>query len=393
MATKRRNRASGVWTAIYVVILILWILFLCACGLYVLNEVWEYASVYDQTQIDPVIEDYFNRLQTNMWTDGMDVLVRTMPHPTKTDAEVKELIQTTLRQNPLSYAVKPGFARSDSVTYNILCGANIIGEVILTHDTTVNLVKDIDLPSAVVGVLAKMGVAIQPELYPWKVAGESYDFAELGLYSSVRVTVPENYRVEVDGVTLGPEYIIETGIKYDNLTNLYYEYEGLPTKVTYKLEDSMGDSNVVIYDENGSVFEIDENESDAQFMKQLDEATRLSYTDFINGFADKFLLMRSNTIEPMYAYSQLQPYIKQGTDMDNRLQQSMIDTWSHNSYYQFNGSQILRAYEFVNQLIIIEFHAEASAQQPAGPNEISSDFRAVIETTSGSPQVIWVEDI
>ena len=393
MATKRRNRASGVWTAIYVVILILWILFLCACGLYVLNEVWEYASVYDQTQIDPVIEDYFNRLQTNMWTDGMDVLVRTMPHPTKTDAEVKELIQTTLRQNPLSYAVKPGFARSDSVTYNILSGANIIGEVILTHDTTVNLVKDIDLPSAVVGVLAKMGVAIQPELYPWKVAGESYDFAELGLYSSVRVTVPENYRVEVDGVTLGPEYIIETGIKYDNLTNLYYEYEGLPTKVTYKLEDSMGDSNVVIYDENGSVFEIDENESDAQFMKQLDEATRLSYTDFINGFADKFLLMRSNTIEPMYAYSQLQPYIKQGTDMDNRLQQSMIDTWSHNSYYQFNGSQILRAYEFVNQLIIIEFHAEASAQQPAGPNEISSDFRAVIETTSGSPQVIWVEDI
>ena len=358
-----------------------------------LNEVWEYASVYDQTQIDPVIEDYFNRLQTNMWTDGMDVLVRTMPHPTKTDAEVKELIQTTLRQNPLSYAVKPGFARSDSVTYNILCGANIIGEVILTHDTTVNLVKDIDLPSAVVGVLAKMGVAIQPELYPWKVAGESYDFAELGLYSSVRVTVPENYRVEVDGVTLGPEYIIETGIKYDNLTNLYYEYEGLPTKVTYKLEDSMGDSTVVIYDENGNVFEIDENAGDAQFMKQLDEATRLSYTDFINGFADKVLLMRSNTIEPMYAYSQLQPYIKQGTDMDNRLQQSMIDTWSHNSYYQFNGSQILRAYEFVNQLIIIEFHAEASAQQPAGPNEISSDFRAVIETTSGSPQVIWVEDI
>ena len=86
MATKRRKKASGVWTAIYVVILILWILFLSACGLYVLNEVWNYASVYDQTQIDPVIEDYFNRLQTNMWSDGMDALVRTMPHPTKTDA-------------------------------------------------------------------------------------------------------------------------------------------------------------------------------------------------------------------------------------------------------------------------------------------------------------------
>ena len=160
MATTKRNKASVIGTAIYVVILVLWILFLSACGLYVLNEIWEYASVYDQTQIDPVIEDYYNRLQTNMWTDGMDVLVRTMPHPTKTDAEVKELIQTKLRENPLSYAVKPGFARSDSVTYNIFCGSGIIGEVVLTHDTTVNLVKDIDLPSQVVGVLAKMGVAI-----------------------------------------------------------------------------------------------------------------------------------------------------------------------------------------------------------------------------------------
>ncbi len=393
MATTKRKKASGIGTAIYVVILILWILFLATCCLYILNEVWKYASVYEQTQIDPVIEEYFDRLQTDMWSDGMDALVRTMPHPTKTDEEVKELIQSKLRENPLSYSVKPGFARSDSVTYNLYCGSDLIGEVVLKHDTTNNLVQDVNLPTAVVGVLAKMGVAIQPELYPWKVAGESFDFDELGLYSSVRVTVPENYRVEVNGVTLGPEYIIETGIKYDNLTQLYYEYEGLPTKVTYKLDEGMGDQTVVIYDENGNVVQIDENVSDAQFMKQLDDATREGLTNFIDGFANMFLQMRSNTIEPMYAYQQLLPYIKQGTEMDNRLQQSMIDTWSHNSYYQFNGSQILRAYEFRDQLIIVEFHAEASAQQPAGPNVISSDYRAVVDMSSGSPLVIWIEDI
>ena len=392
--TKRKKKGSGaVWTAIYVVILVLWILFLAACCMYVLKEVWNYASVYDQTQIDPVIEEYFDRLQTNMWSDGMDALVSTMPHPTKTDAEVKEMIQAKLRENTLSYSVKPGFARSDSVTYNLFCGSSIIGEVVLKQDTTNNLVRDIDLPSAVVGVLAKMGVAIQPELYPWKVAGESFDFDELGLYSSVRVTVPENFSVQVDGVTLGPEYIIESGIKYDNLTNLYYEYEGLPTKVTYKLEEGMGDSEVVVFDENGNVFQIDENAGDAQFMKQLDEGTTYGLTDFINNFANYFLQMRSNTIEPMYAYQQLLPYIKTGTEMDNRLKQSMIDTWSHNSYYQFNGSEILRAYEFRDQLVIVEFHAEASAQQPAGPNVISSDYRAVVDMSGSTPLVIWVEDI
>ena len=392
---KKRNRskASGIGTAFYVVLLVLLILFLAACCMYVLGEVWEYASVYDQTQIDPVIEAYFNKLDSEKWSSGMDALVRTMPHPTKTDEEVKALIQQKLYSEPLSYAVKAGFARSDSVTYNLFCGSGIIGEVVLKHDETNNLVKDVSLPSFVVGVLAKMGVAIQPELYPWKVAGESFDFEELGLYSSVRVTVPENYRVEVDGVTLGPEYIIETGIKFDNLTNLYYEYEGLPTKVTYKLEESMGDSTVTVYDENGNVFVINENESDAQFMKQLDDQTRIGLTDFVDNFANMFLQMRSNTIEPMYAYSQLLPYIKQGTEMDNRLQQSMIDTWSHNSYYQYGGSQLLRAYEFVNGLIIVEFHAEASAQQPAGPNVISSDYRAVVDRSSGTPLVVWIEDI
>ena len=343
MATKTKKRASkkrsNVGTAIYVVILILWILALAACGLYVLKQVWDYASVYDETQIDPVIEDYFVQLEANKWSNGMDALVKTMPHPTKTDEEVKALIQQKLSENPLSYAVKPGFARSDNVTYNIYCGSDIIGEVVLVHDTSRNLVEDINLPSAVVGGLAKMGVAIQPELYSWKVAGESFDFAELGLYSSIRVTVPENFRVEVDGVILGDQYIIERGIEYDNLHNFYYEFEGLPHKVTYKLEESMGDSNVVIYDENGNVFVIDENKSDAQFMTKLDDATRYGLEGFISDFANNFLQMRSNTIEPMYAYSMLLPYIKQGTELDNRLKQSMIDTWSHNSYYQLMAAR------------------------------------------------------
>ena len=389
MATKRKKKRSRAGTVIYVVILILWIVFLAACGLYVLKQVWDYASVYDETQIDPVIEEYFAQLQQDKWSNGMDALVKTMPHPTKTDDEVKELIQQKLNENTLSYAVKAGFARSDSVTYNIYCGSDIIGEVVLVHDTSRNLVEDINLPSVVVGGLAKMGVAIQPELYSWKVAGESFDFAELGLYSSIRVTVPENYRVEVNGVTLGDQYIIE----YDNLHNFYYEFENLPHKVTYKLEESMGDAEVVVYDENGNVFNIDENKGDSQFMQKLDDATRDGLAGFINDFANNFLQMRSNTIEPMYAYSMLLPYIKQGSEFDNRLKQSMIDTWSHNSYYQFNGSEILDAYDFVDPYVIVEFHAEASAQQPAGPNVISSDYRAMVDMSGASPVVEIIEDM
>lgn len=394
MATKRKKKKrSGIGTAIYVVLLILWILFLAACGMYVLKQVWDYASVYDETQIDPVIEAYFNRLDQEDWSAGMDELVRTMPHPTRTDAEVKEMIQTKLRESTLSYAIKPGFARSDSVTYNLYSNNDLIGEVVLVHDTSRNLVADIDLPDVVVGGLAKMGVAIQPELYSWMVQSESFDFDELGLYSSVRITVPESYRVEVNGIQLGDEYIIERGIEYDVLHSLYYEYEDLPHKVTYKLDSNMGDAQVVVYDEYGNVFTIDENKNDSQFMPPVDDATRYTLEEFIPHFAEMFLQMRSNTIEPMYAYQQLLPYIKTGTDFDNRLKQSMIDTWSHNSYFQFNGSQLLNAYGFRDQLVIAEFHAEASAQQPAGPNVISSDYRVLVDLSTGTPLVVMVEDI
>ena len=165
MAKVRRKKRTGTaGTVIYVVLLILWIAFLAACGLYILKQVWDYAAVYDETIIDPVIEEYFDQLQTNVWSDGMDELVRTMPHPTRTDAEVKEMIQTKLREGTLSYRVKPGFARSDSVTYELFCNSDCIGEVVLVNDTSRNLVENVNLPSAVVGALAKIGVAIQPEL-------------------------------------------------------------------------------------------------------------------------------------------------------------------------------------------------------------------------------------
>ena len=393
MAKAKNKTRSVVGTAIYVVILLLWIGVLAAGSLFILKQVWDYASVYDQTEVAPVIEAYFEKLDHDKWSSSMDELVHTMDHPTQTDAEVKELIQNKLRENKLSYKVKPGFTRSDSITYNLYCGSDIIGEVVVVHDTTNNLVKDIHLPSIVVGALAKMGVAIQPELYTWKVAEESFDFADLGLYSSVRITVPDTYRVEVNGVTLGDEYIIERDVEFDVLHNLYYEYEGLPRKVTYKLDKGMGDVQAVVYDQNGNVVTIDKSKSDAQFMPPVDEATRNNMTEFINNFANMFLQMRSNTIEPMYAYQQLLPYIKEGTELDNRLKQSMIDTWSHNSYYQFNGSEIKDVYGFRDQLILVEFHADASAQQPAGPNVISSDYRALVDMSGASPLVIYIEDI
>ena len=143
MATKKKKKkknSSGVGTAIYVVLLTLWILFLAAVCLYILSQVWAYASVYDETQKEPVIEAYMAKLRENVWDNNIAATVAAMPHPVQTDEEVGALVKDMLLNDELSYAEKPCFTRSDSITYNLLCGQNVFGEVTLREDTSNNLV-------------------------------------------------------------------------------------------------------------------------------------------------------------------------------------------------------------------------------------------------------------
>ena len=395
MATKKRKKKnrSGVATAIYVVLLTLWILFLAAVCLYILSQVWAYASVYDDTQKEPVIEAYMNKLRENVWDDSIAATVAAMPHPMQTDEEVGALVKDMLLNDELSYAEKPGYVRGDSVTYNLFCGNNIFGEVTLREDTSKNLVKDVDLPDVVVGALAKMGVAIQPELYPWKVAEESFDFS--GLYSSVSVTVPESYRVTLNGITLDDGYIVEKNIPFDVLEAYYYRYDNLPTKVTYQVDNLMGHVEPVIYDANGEVTVIDEEASDAQFLKPVDdEETWNRLAEHLNGFSDAYLCLSASTGDPISAYGVLANYIEAGSELDTKLRQVfLIGDWSHNSYYQYQGFELLNAWQVDQNCYVAEYRASATVNQPAGPVALDRTLRSVVDASGDHMITATIDDI
>ena len=93
MAKTKKKRKTGAGTAIYVVILTLWILFLAAVCMYILSQIWAYASVYDETQVEPVIESYMDNLRTNLWDDSIAEAVEAMPHPMQSNEEVQQLIR------------------------------------------------------------------------------------------------------------------------------------------------------------------------------------------------------------------------------------------------------------------------------------------------------------
>ena len=379
-------------TAIYVVLLTLWILFLAALCLYILNQMWAYADAYEETLKEPVIEAYMTKLRANVWDDSIAATVEAMPHPLQTDEEVGALVKEMLLNDEITYAEKPGYTRSDSITYYLLCGDNIFGEVTLRQDTSKNLVKDVDLPDVIIGGLAKMGVAIQPELYPWKVAEESFDFS--GLYSSISVTVPESYSVSVNGTMLDEGYIVERGIEFDNLTSYYYRYDNLPTKVTYQVDNLMGHIDPVIYDENGNVTTIDENQDDSQFLKPVDSETWARLETHLDGFSNAYLHMSASTGDPQTAYAELANYIEAGSELDNKLiQVFLIGDWSHNSYYQYKGFELLNAHSLDSNCYVVEYKASASVNQPAGTVDLERTFRSIVDDKGDRMITATIDDI
>lgn len=392
MAKIKKKNKSGAGTAIYVVILTLVVLAAAAVCLYILSQVWAYASVYDQTEVGPVIESYVGNLRENLWDDSIAETVEAMPHPYQSNEEVRDLVREILTTDEISYTEKPGAVRSDSITYYLLCGGNAFGEVTLTADTSNNLVKDVNVPSVIRGAFAKFGVAIQEELYPWKVSNESFDFS--GLYSDTEITAPADWEVTLNGVALGEENITERDIHFDNLEAYYYRYDNLPTKVTYHADHIMGHIDPVLHDKNGNEFTIDPEKDDSQFMTKVDDATLERIRTHIDGFSDAYLKLSASTGDPGEPYAQLLNFIEPGSEMDNTLKQIfLIGDWSHNSYYEYKGSEVEVAYSISGDCYVVDYYARATVNQPAGPVELERHLRSIIDDSGDHMITATIDDI
>ena len=389
---KTKRKGSGAGTAVYVVILTLWVLAIAAGCLYILSQIWAYANVYEEAEFQPVIESYVNNLRENLWDDDIARTVEAMPHPVQSNEDVRQLVREILMTDEISYTEKQGTAGSNSKNFYLLCGDRAFGEVTLTEDTSKNLVQNINIPDPVVDVLAKMGVGILSELYPWKVSEEHFDFS--GLYSSVTVTAPKNYRVTLNGMDIGEEYITERDIHFDNLEPYYYRYDNLPTKVTYHVDNIMGHLEPVIYDEAGNVITIDPDRDDSQFMTPVDDATLERIRWHIDGFSDAYLHLSASTGDPQTPYNELLNYIEPGSEMDNTLKQIFqIGDWSHNSYYQYKGSEVISAYSISGKFYLVDYYARATVNQPAGPVDLERHLRSIVDDTGDHMITATIDDI
>jgi len=357
----RKKKLGG---KIYAISLAVYTLALIIVAIYGLSIVWDYAEEYEKSRPNNTMDEYVENLSKNLWDDSIADTIAAMPHEMQSDSECADIVKEMLSAG-ISYSRMPGGSDDAmSISYSLLCGDSVFGQVTLMEDESKK-------------------EEVKFDMLPWTVYKEEFDFT--GLYSSVQVTVPATFSVELNGHELDEEYIVEEGIKYDVLDNYYDDYPNLPTKVTYKYDNVIGTLEPVIYDEDGNEFVIDPEKDDSQFISYCDETELSHFNEFAETFCDRYFNYISGIYDPSYGYQRLLPYMKLGSDLDERMKQAMDGlSWAHTSSVRIDYVTLNSAIDISDGFYILDVSAGTTTLHPGQGEVVATQNMRLIVTDSGN---------
>ena len=132
---------------------------------------------------------------------------------------------------------------------------------------------------------------------------------------------------------------------------------------------------------------------DAVPLQPADDDARSRAASLLDSFADAYLHFSANTGDAWYGYYGVLPYIEAGGALDSRFQQFlMIGSFSHNSNYNYYGTELLDLFALEPDYYLAYFRASAVVSQPAGPNEVHRTFRAILHDTDAGLLAGSIED-
>ena len=339
MAGKRNRRRRLFGRFIYTLLLLAFAAFLALTAYTWLERVYDYAEQYELSRPQKAVDAYLETLNRDKWNDGMERAVQSMPHETQSDEEIKAFVQGRLTDG-ITAVRKSGASDAGTLSYSLRSAGREIGTMSIIEDPNYRGKVNLDeMPWPLVSRFLP-GI-LEWGLKPWVLYSDSFDFSNL--YNSFEITVPSTYTVYLNGRQLGSEYIVAEGIHYDVYEDYYYDLPMLPTKVTYRFDNVIGDVQAEIRDEDGNVVTVDPNRGDVQFIKPVDEETQQRLADFMQAFADKYLAFRSGAGDSGLALAALKPFLIPDSDVARRAEAAMDGMgWAHTSQYKmtdyrFNG--------------------------------------------------------
>lgn len=307
---KRSSHAYGIGLTIYIAVVM-------AIVVFALTRVWKYAEEYEASRPNKLMDEYVEQLSTSLWDTSIAAAISQMPHEMQTDEECEALVKEMLADG-VRYVRQAGNVEgATSITYSLRCGNSTFGKVTLIEDES-------------------KADELSYDMLPWKIYSEEFDFS--GLYTSVEITVPASFSVEINGNKLSKTYIVESGIHYDVLEDYYESYPDLPTKVVYRFDNAVGELEPIVYDEGGNEFVIDETKDDSQYLSECPPEQLDRFGEFTTNFLTRYQKYCSSTGDTMTNYHNVLAYVKKGSDLEERLAQSLDGylSWSHTSSFRMD---------------------------------------------------------
>ncbi len=300
MTEKRNRRRSFGW------VMLLYALAFLALLPALLRPLWNYLAAYEQSGPDKAMERYLESLDEAhiraLSADFLAPLELRWQTEEQAFAAVKKAMSGELR-----YTLKSADVDLRRASYSIRSAERLLG--------TVSIARGED---------PRFGFA------PWEVESESYDFS--WLLGGDEITVPEDWTVRCNGVTLGEADRVGEPIPYELLSELYGDGRfTLPVQVTYRVEGVVGEAPLTLYDREGREVPRDAERSEFELLANCGGEERERIAALLDGFLQRYIDCLSNASRNVQGnYNALKPYIVSGSDVDRRVRDNMEgQAWAH----------------------------------------------------------------
>ncbi len=145
-------------------------------------------------------------------------------------------------------------------------------------------------------------------------------------------------------------------------------------------------------DYEGALLQLD-SVSGAIALQRMDTGACQRFESFLDGFVQAYLHFSAGSMDAWSGYFGVAPYIEEGSALDWRFRQVlMIGSYSHNSNFNYYGSELLDLYLLDGNCYLAYIRASASVVQPVGPVEVTRTFRILIRDYDNGPVAETIED-
>lgn len=310
MAKKKTKKRGGAWFALG---MFLYALVFLGATAYLLKHIWglleeyEAKESYKEQVTGNPIDGYMAELTLeHVLDEAVPEVYASLNQSIQTEEECRELLAAHLTgEFTRAKVMELGMSsESSEVSYDIYCGTHKVGRV-----TTGSRTEE------------RYGFTV------WEIIGESFDLTNLVLKEEMMgqvftVTVPHDYTVSVNGVTLDESYLIESGRQYELLAEFYEDY-ALPTIVTYQAGPFMGDMEPVITDPAGETVTIDENTDWNTFLDNCSEEEITQIQDFLEDFLASYVKFTASKDDRFEAYRDVITYMVNKGALADRMKRAL----------------------------------------------------------------------